>query len=124
MRLLRAFLLLLPVAAASALAPAVAAARGWQLPVEGEVLRLFAVGPDRYAAGQHRGVDLAAPAGAPVRAACAGRVTFAGRVPRGGRTVSVRCGRLVATYQHLASVAVRRGEAVAAGARIGAAGRA
>lgn len=100
-----------------------APARGWERPVAGDVLRAFAVGPDRFATGQHRGVDLAAPPGARVRAACAGRVSFAGRVPRGGRTVSVRCGRLVATYQHLGAVAVRRGRAVAAGAPIGTVGR-
>jgi len=101
-----------------------AVARGWERPVEGAVLRPFSVGPDRFAAGQHRGVDLAAPPGARVRAACGGRVRFAGRLPRGGRTVSVRCRRLVATYQHLGAVVVRRGEAVRAGARIGTAGRA
>ena len=87
-------------------------------------MRPFAVGPDRFAAGQHRGIDLAAPPGARVLAACGGRVSFAGRVPRGGRTVSVRCGSLVATYQHLGSVAVARGQIVMAGGRIGRAGRA
>ncbi len=101
-----------------------AAARGWERPVEGAVLRAFAVGADRFAAGQHRGVDLAAPPGAPVRAACDGRVSFAGRVPGGGRTVSVRCGRFVATHQQLGAIAVRRGRVVIAGARIGTVGRA
>jgi murein DD-endopeptidase MepM/ murein hydrolase activator NlpD len=104
--------------------PARAAGDGWQRPVDGPVLRVFSVGPDRFAAGQHRGVDLSAPPGAVVRAACGGRVSFAGRVPRGGRTVSVRCGRLVATYQHLGSVAVGRGQVVVAGSRIGWAGSA
>jgi murein DD-endopeptidase MepM/ murein hydrolase activator NlpD len=88
------------------------------------VLRAFSVGPDRYATGQHRGVDLGAPPGTRVLAACGGRVGFAGRVPRGGRTVSVRCGPLVATYQHLGGVEVRRGQLVVPGARIGTAGRA
>lgn len=124
---LRATVLTAALVLACAGGPAVAAdrsagARGWQRPVDGDVLRLFSVGPDRYAAGQHRGVDLAAPPGAPVRAACAGRVSFAGRVPRGGRTVSVRCGALVATHQHLGAFAVRRGQVVAAGAAIGRAG--
>jgi murein DD-endopeptidase MepM/ murein hydrolase activator NlpD len=105
------------------LAPSVAA-RSWERPVDGAVLRLFAVGPDRFAAGQHRGVDLAAAPGERVRAACGGRVSFAGRVPRGGLTVSVRCGRLVATYQHLGAVGVRRSQVVVAGARIGTVGSA
>ena len=101
-----------------------AAARGWLRPVDGPVLRAFAVGPDRFAAGQHRGADLGAPAGARVRAACGGRVSFAGRVPGGGRTVSVRCGALVATYQHLGRVKVRRGQGLLPGAPIGTVGSA
>jgi len=100
------------------------AARSWQRPVDGPVLRLFAVGPDRFAAGQHRGVDLAAATGARVGAACGGRVSFAGRVPRGGLTVSVRCGRLVATYQHLGALGVGRNQIVVTGARIGTVGSA
>jgi len=122
---LRDVLLLLSTAAVASVPDrAAAGARGWQMPVDGEMLRRYAVGPDRYAAGQHRGVDLAAPLGTTVRAACAGRVSFTGRVPRGGRTVSVRCGRLVSTYQHLGDVAVRRGQVVAAGMPIATVGRA
>lgn len=110
-------------------APAVAsaepaAARDWRRPVDGPVLRLFSMGSDRFAGGQHRGVDLAAQPGTPVRASCGGRVSFAGRVPRGGLSVSVRCGRLVATYQHLGAARVRRGQSVAPGTWIGRAGSA
>jgi murein DD-endopeptidase MepM/ murein hydrolase activator NlpD len=113
------------VACAAAVAsPLAVTAPGWARPVDGPVLRPFSLGPDRFAAGQHRGVDLDAPAGAGVRAACRGRVSFAGPVPRGGRTVSVRCGSLVATYQHLGAVAVRRGQTVARGARLGSVGHA
>lgn len=103
-------------------AEAVAAA-SWRLPLDGEPARRFAVGPDRYAAGQHRGVDLAAPVGTPVRSACGGRVRFAGTVGDAGRTVSVTCGRLVASYLHLATIDVRRGGWVPPGARIGTVGR-
>jgi murein DD-endopeptidase MepM/ murein hydrolase activator NlpD len=114
------------VVALLGLAPPAAAAApgGWERPLDGPVLRRFAISPDRFAAGQHRGIDLGAPPGARVLAACGGRVTFAGRVPRGGRTVSVRCGTLVATYQHLGAVAVRCGQIVLPGARIGRVGRA
>ena len=101
-----------------------AVARGWIRPVDGSVVRPFLVVADRFAAGQHRGIDLAAAPGTPVRAACGGRVSFAGRVPGGGRTVSLRCGSLVATYQHLGRVAVARGQAVMPGGVIGRAGRA
>lgn len=99
-----------------------ALAREWIRPVDGSVVRAFSVGADRYAAGQHRGVDLAAAPRSRVLAACGGRVSFAGRVPGGGRTVSVRCGSLVATYQHLGSVTVARGQVVMAGGRIGRSG--
>lgn len=100
-----------------------AVAASWRWPVDGEPVRRFAVEPDRFAAGQHRGVDLAAPVGAPVRAACAGEVRFAGTVGDAGRTVSVVCGALVASYLHLGSIAVRRGERVAAGDGLGTVGR-
>jgi murein DD-endopeptidase MepM/ murein hydrolase activator NlpD len=103
-------------------APA-ARAVAWQRPVHGPVLRAFALGADPYARGQHRGVDLGAPPGSPVRSACAGRVSFAGRVPRGGRTVSIRCGEIVATYGQLGSIAVRRGQDLAPTATLGAVGR-
>ncbi|MEJ7798328.1 MAG: M23 family metallopeptidase [Solirubrobacteraceae bacterium] len=99
-----------------------ARADSWQRPVDGALLREFTLGPDFYAAGQHRGVDLDAAPGSPVRSACAGRASFAGRVPRGGRTVSVRCGRLVATYQQLGEIAVRRGQSIVPGMRVGVVG--
>lgn len=106
-------------------ATAAAAERGrtWQRPVAGPVLRAFSLSAERFAPGQHRGVDLGAPLGAVVRAACGGRVSFAGRVPRGGRTVSVRCGPLIATYQQLGSVTARGNEMLARGERLGTVGR-
>jgi|SRR5919204_6035472 hypothetical protein len=100
-----------------------ASAADWPWPVHGAVIERFRVAPDRFAAGQHRGIDIAAPAGRTVRSACPGTVTFAGAVGAGGRTVSVRCGALTATYQHLSAIAVRRGERLRAGARLGAVGR-
>jgi murein DD-endopeptidase MepM/ murein hydrolase activator NlpD len=108
---------------ALALAASAAHAGSWQRPVDGPLLRAFELGADPYARGQHRGVDLGAPPGSPVRGACAGRVSFAGRVPGGGRTVSVRCGELVATYQQLGRIAVRVGQRSLTGARVGVVGR-
>ena len=99
------------------------AAGAWRWPVEGEVVREFVVGPDRFAPGQHRGINVAAPVGTPVHAACGGRVRFAGPVADNGRTVSVACQRHVATYLHLESVAVRRGQPVLPGTRLGSVGR-
>src|SRR3954470_573717 len=97
----------------------------WRWPVDShEVTGRFRYAPRHpFAAAQRRGVDLAAAPGAPVRAACSGRVTFAGPVPGGGGDgVTVRCGALVATHLGLARVAVRRGARVAAGMRLGAGG--
>ena len=105
-------LLLLPALAA----PAVAAERHWVPPVHGAPAKRFHLGPNPFLRGQHRGVDFAARG--PVRAACSGRVVFAGRVAREG-TVSVRCGRWRVSYAPLVQVAVREGQRVGAGARLG-----
>ena len=100
-----------------------AAAAPWPWPVRGRVLGAFRAGPDPFAAGQHRGIDIAAPLGTPVGAACAGTVRFAGPAGRSGQTVSVECGPLTTTYLHLGAIDVRRGDRVPAGGRIGTVGR-
>ncbi len=85
----------------------------------GPVTRAFDVHGSPFAAGLHRGVDLAAPAGAPVGAPCSGRVVVAGRVGASGRVVTVACGPWHVTVLPLASVAVRRGAHVRAGRLVG-----
>jgi hypothetical protein len=118
-------LLLVPDGLAHAAAPVTPAAREgtWRWPLHGTVVGRFRVMPRApYARGQRRGIDVAAPPGSAVGAACAGRVTFTGALPRLGLAISVRCGALVATYLRLASVAVRRGAIVAPGQRLGALG--
>jgi Peptidase family M23 len=94
-----------------------AAVPHWVAPVPGAPTRLFHYGPSPFLAGQHRGVDLAASA-EPVRAACAGRVVFAGRVAGEG-TVSQRCGRWRVSYAPLTRIAVREGEPAGPGTRLG-----
>jgi len=101
-----------------------AARAAWPWPVHGAVAARFALGPDPYARGQHRGVDIAAPHGAAVRSACGGRVGFAGRVAAFGRAVSVECGPWIVSYGHLGSVAVHRGARVGTGERLGTVGAA
>jgi hypothetical protein len=88
--------------------------------VRGAVVGEFAHSPRTpFVRGQRRGIDIAAPPGAAVGAACPGRVTFAGRLPGGGSGVTVRCGALSATHLRLARISVRRGAVVAAGAALG-----
>jgi murein DD-endopeptidase MepM/ murein hydrolase activator NlpD len=97
----------------------------WRWPLRGPLVGRFRVTPRApYARGQRRGIDVAAAPGTEVRAACAGRVTFAGALPRFGRAVSVRCGALVATYLRLARVEVGRGAIVAPGQSLGTLGTA
>jgi len=108
-----------PLDAGVALAAPPHSGTAWRWPLRGEVLTPFHVVANRFAAGQHRGIDIAAAAGASVRSACDGRVRFAGRLPGRGRVASIVCGDLVATYLELGSLTVRRGDTVGAGAPIG-----
>ena len=106
-------------------APRAAAAEGWVWPVDGRVLTPYSNDDARpYAGGMHRGIDVAAEIGAEVVAARAGTVTYAGVVGSAGLTVAVRTAdsRHVTSYLHLSAVAVEQGDAIAAGARIGAVG--
>ncbi|WP_187369335.1 M23 family metallopeptidase [Baekduia soli] len=111
----------LAVVLAGAAPAAAAAGSGWQRPLPGAVLAgPFTYGRDApFERGRRRGVDLRARPGAAVRAVCDGRVRHAGRVPRWGRGVSLRCGALVATELGLAAIAVRPGARVRAGATVG-----
>jgi Peptidase family M23 len=95
----------------------------WRWPLRGRVVGAFRLTPQApFARGQRRGIDVAAAPGATVRAACPGRVTFAGPLPHAGLAVTVRCGSLIATYLHLGELAVRRGARPAIGQRLGALG--
>jgi hypothetical protein len=88
------------------------------------VLRPFTFAGEPFAAGRHRGVDLAARPGAIVRAACAGRVVVAGTVGTSGRVVTVRCGPWRVTHMPLGRIDVRAGDLVAQGEPIGTVGEA
>src|SRR6187397_194050 len=115
--------LLLPVLVA--LQVGVQPALAWAWPVDGPVLRPFVLGDDPYAGGQHRGIDIGAPAATPVRAPAAGSVSFAGTVPTGGKTITIRTADGYAvTLQHLGSYSVSTGGDVAEGAAIASVGEA
>lgn len=71
----------------------------------------------------HSGVDIAAPMGAPIRAANAGKVVLASDLYLSGRTVIIDHGLGVFTsYGHMSKILVKRGADVAKGDILGKAG--
>src|SRR5688500_943899 len=112
-------LALLPVL--FALQVGVSPALAWTWPVDGPVLRPFTFDPDDpYAGGQHRGIDVGAPSGAPVRAPAAGTVSFAGNVPGGGLTLAVRTADgYSVTLVHLGASGAARGTTSREGDAVG-----
>ncbi|MGA8988225.1 M23 family metallopeptidase [Aeromicrobium sp.] len=103
-----------------ALVPAAAAAavqESWEWPLDHHAVgQRFDPPSGPYAAG-HRGVDIAAAQGDPIRAVGAGLVTFAGRVGGTG-VLTIDHGRERSTYQPVrAQVSI--GEAVHAGQVVG-----
>ncbi|CAM5260555.1 Peptidase M23 domain-containing protein OS=Streptomyces fumanus OX=67302 GN=GCM10018772_52800 PE=4 SV=1 [Streptomyces fumanus] len=102
-------------------APVPAVARLWPTGARPVVVRGWAPPASPYGPG-HRGVDLAARPGAPVRAVAAGRVSFAGRVAGKG-VVSVELAGtgeppLRTTYEPVRA-SVRTGTQVTAGETVG-----
>jgi len=98
-----------------------AIARSWPVGTHPAVLRGWDPPPTPYARG-HRGVDLAAPPGTPVRAVAPGRVAFAGRVAGKG-VVSLELREtgdppLRTTYEPVRP-SVKKGEEVEAGEVVG-----
>ncbi|MDX3578468.1 M23 family metallopeptidase [Streptomyces sp. FL07-04A] len=101
--------------------PVPAIGRTWPVGTRPTVVRGWEPPATPYARG-HRGVDLAAPPGAPVRAVAAGRVFFAGRVAGRG-VVSVELTAtgappLRTTYEPVRA-SVREGDRVSPGQVVG-----
>ena len=120
-RLLPVLIAFLALTAFFAAAPSADAA--WVWPVAGKVITSYRNGTDPYAAGQHRGIDIAAPVGTPIVAATAGEVRFAGAAGSSGLTISIRTADGYDTsYLHLSSLSIRAGAPVSTGQRIGAVG--
>ena len=91
----------------------------WVWPLAGtpQVARRFDPPPQRWAAG-HRGVDLLARAGAVVRSAGAGSVTYAGLLAGRGVVVVAHADGTRTTYEPVVAT-VRRGDQVGAGQPLG-----
>ena len=118
---MKRLVILLPVLLA--LQVGVQPALAWTWPVDGPVLRPFILGDDPYAAGQHRGIDIGASSGATVVAPASGTVSFAGTVPGGGKTLTIRTADgYSVTLLHLGTIAALRGGAVAEGHGVGTVG--
>lgn len=95
------------------------------LPVRGEVLSPYGVLSiyQGQVWGFHRGVDLAAEAGTPVRASNHGIVRLAETLPLGGKAVLLDHGLgIVTSYLHLSQIQVSPGQRVRKGEIIGRSG--
>ena len=105
-------------------APPARSGRGFEWPVAGPVVSTF--GPKKGGL-RNDGINIAAPRGAPVRAADAGVVAYAGNGLKGfGNLILIRHGGAwVTAYAHNDALLVRRGDIVKRGqmiARVGSSG--
>ncbi|MER5428766.1 M23 family metallopeptidase [Streptomyces sp. NPDC002588] len=98
--------------------PVPAIGRTWPVGTRPAVVRGWDPPPTPYARG-HRGVDLAASPGAPVRAVAAGRVSYAGRVAGRGVVSVLLAGTDLRTTYEPVRPTVRKGAEVSPGEPIG-----
>ncbi|OCC25673.1 hypothetical protein MB02_01330 [Croceicoccus estronivorus] len=94
---------------------------GFRWPLTGAILSSF---DPQAPGGGHKGIDIDTSVGAPVAAAKAGRVIYAGEEPiRYGKMIVIEHeGQWYSAYGHLSSIAVQKGTNVATGDMIGHAG--
>jgi murein DD-endopeptidase MepM/ murein hydrolase activator NlpD len=96
------------------------------MPINGEITSRFSRSrfhPILEVFRAHRGVDLGAPEGTPVKAPAAGHVASVGRRLGYGLVIEmVHSGGVVTRYAHLHSAIVRAGDDVTMGQPIGAVG--
>jgi peptidoglycan hydrolase FlgJ len=94
----------------------------WTAPVDGRLSSAFGERADPFtqATRFHRGVDIAAPAGTPIRAAQSGTVVFSGHLSGYGNTIIVEhAGGYRTLYGHASRNLVREGDKISAEQVIG-----
>lgn len=94
-------------------------------PAHVDISSRFGFRRDPFTGGgaMHSGLDFRGPVGAPIHAAAAGRVVFAGRRGGYGNVVEIDHGNgLMTRYAHMSRIGARVGDTVGAGASIGAIG--
>jgi hypothetical protein len=111
----------LVLAAALAVLVLAPPAGAWTWPTAGAVVQPFSFDlAHPYAAGQHRGVDVAGDRGSTVIAPAAGVVAFAGSVPSSGLTLTIdTADGYAVTLTHLGSLSSAKGASVAEGDGVG-----
>ena len=95
-----------------------------QWPVNGPIRSPYGIRIAGIGGELHRGVDIAADIGTPVRPMLNGRVRFAGTMSGYGQVIWVDHGEDVLTvYAHLSAIAVEAGQEVSSGTVIGRTGQ-
>ncbi len=84
-----------------------------QWPVGGPLTSGFGIRMEGATPGLHRGVDLVAPAGTPIRPLLSGRVRFAGTMRGFGKVVWIdHSESLLSLYAHLSEIRVTTGQSI------------
>lgn len=95
-----------------------------QWPVSGPVSSPYGMRMDGVTGDLHRGVDIAAPHGTPVRPVLSGRVRFAGTMSGYGQVIWIdHRDDVITVYAHLSEISVRAGQEVSKGTVIGLTGQ-
>jgi phage-related minor tail protein len=94
----------------------------WRRPVSASLGTRYGVRGNMWSSGYHTGTDFPAATGTAVRAAANGVVSSARSGGPYGNHIMISHGALSSMYAHLSSMAVRAGQRVLAGMRIGAVG--
>lgn len=94
----------------------------WLMPSRGRISTAFGERRLRNgkAVGRHRGLDIAAPKGAPIRAPADGKVVLAGTWRKHGGTVVIDHGQGVTSlYLHQSRIHAKKGQAISRGEKLG-----